>query len=43
MTLIDLILISKGLSSNGDIENIVIYRSTYDNSRQNPVEAINVN
>ena len=42
MTLIDLILISKGITLKGDLKNISIYRSTYDESRQNPVQTINV-
>ena len=40
MTLIDLILLSKGLTAKGDFKNISIYRSTYDDSRQNPVEVL---
>ena len=40
MTLIDLILISKGVTLKGDLKNISIYRSTYDESRQNPVQSI---
>ena len=42
MTLIDLILVSKGATSKGDLKNISIYRSTYDVSRQNPVQTINI-
>ncbi len=42
MTLIDLILISKGVTSKGDLKNISIYRSTYDESRQNPVQTLKV-
>ena len=42
MTLIDLILVSKGLTLKGDLNNISIYRSTYDELRQNPVQSINV-
>ncbi len=38
MTLIDLILVSKGVTLKGDLKNISIYRSTYDESRQNPVQ-----
>jgi protein involved in polysaccharide export with SLBB domain len=38
MTLIDLILVSKGVTLKGDLKNISIYRSTYDDSRQNPVQ-----
>ncbi len=40
MTLIDLILISKGLTSKGDLKNISIYRSTYDDTRRNPVQTL---
>ena len=42
MTLIDLILVSKGITNKGDLNNISIYRSTYDETRQNPVEILNV-
>ena len=42
MTLIDLILISKGVTLKGDLKNISIYRSTYDESRQNPVQNFKV-
>ena len=42
MTLIDLILISKGVTLKGDLNNISIYRSTYDESRQNPVQTLKV-
>ena len=42
MTLIDLILISKGVTLKGDLKNISIYRSTYDESRQNPVQTFKV-
>ena len=42
MTIIDLILISKGVTLNGDLKNISIYRSTYDESRQNPVQTLKV-
>ena len=42
MTLIDLILVSKGVTSKGDLKNISIYRSTYDESRQNPVQTLKV-
>ena len=40
MSLIDLILISKGVTSKGDLKNISIYRSTYDNSRKNPIQTL---
>jgi protein involved in polysaccharide export with SLBB domain len=42
MTLIDLILVSKGLTLKGDLKNISIYRSTYDESRQNPVQTLKI-
>ena len=42
MTLIDLILVSKGVTLKGDLKNISIYRSTYDESRQNPVQTLKV-
>ncbi len=42
MTLIDLILVSKGVTLKGDLKNISIYRSTYDDSRQNPVQTFKV-
>ena len=42
MTLIDLILVAKGTTLKGDLKNISIYRSTYDQSRKNPVETIKV-
>ena len=38
MTLIDLILISKGITLKGDLDNIELYRSTYDESKRNPVK-----
>jgi protein involved in polysaccharide export with SLBB domain len=41
MTLVDLILISKGITFKGDLDNISIYRSTYDETRQNPVQVLN--
>ena len=40
MTLVDLILIAKGITKNGDLNNIYIYRSTYDKDRINPIETI---
>ena len=40
MTVIDLILVSKGITKNGDLSNIEIYRSSYDESRRNPIEII---
>lgn len=42
MTLIDLILVSKGLTLKGDLNNIEIYRSTYDVTKKKPVEAYKV-
>jgi protein involved in polysaccharide export with SLBB domain len=42
MTLIDLILISKGVTLKGDLKNISIYRSTYDETRTNPVKTLKV-
>ena len=42
MTIIDLILMSKGITKNGDLSNIDIYRSTYDEDRTNPIETIKV-
>ena len=40
MTLVDLILIAKGITKNGDLSNIDIYRSTYDEDRINPIKTI---
>ena len=34
MTLIDLILISKGITLKGDLDNIELYRSTYDENKR---------
>ena len=42
MTVVDLILMSKGITKNGDLSNIEIYRSTYDENRTNPIETITV-
>ena len=42
MTLIDLILVAKGLTLKGDLNNIEIYRSTYDVTKKKPVEAYKV-
>ena len=42
MTLIDLILVSKGVTLKGDLKNISVYRSTYDESRQNPVQTLKI-
>ena len=38
MTIVDLILMSKGLTEKGSYDDINIYRSTYDKSQLNPVE-----
>ena len=40
MTLVDLILMSKGFNDNSSNNGITIYRSTYDESKQNPIETI---
>ena len=42
MTVVDLLLMSKGITKNGDLSNIEIYRSTYDEDRKNPIETIKV-
>ena len=42
MTVIDLILMSSGVTEKGSYENITIYRSTYDETQLNPVETIRV-
>ncbi len=42
MTIVDLILMAKGLTDSGDSSGIVIYRSTYDETQKSPVEAIPV-
>jgi len=42
MTVVDLILMSSGVTEKGSFENITIYRSTYDETQLNPVETINV-
>ena len=42
MTVIDLILMSSGITEKGSFENITIYRSTYDENQLNPVETIDV-
>ncbi len=42
MTVIDLILMSSGVTEKGSFEDITIYRSTYDKTQLNPVETINV-
>ena len=42
MTVIDLILMSNGITEKGSFEDITIYRSTYDKTQLNPVETIKV-
>jgi len=42
MTVIDLILMSNGVTEKGSFEDITIYRSTYDKTQENPVETINI-
>ena len=42
MTVIDLILMSSGITEKGSFENITIYRSTYDENQLKPVETINI-
>ncbi len=42
MTVIDLILMSNGITEKGSFEDITIYRSTYDETQLNPVETISV-
>ena len=43
MTIVDLILMAKGIKDSGASNGIVIYRSTYDETQKSPVEAITVN
>ena len=43
MTIIDLILMAKGITDNGSSSGINIYRSTYDDTQKNPVETIIIN
>ena len=40
MTVIDLILMSKGITEKGSYSDITVYRSTYDETQLNPVETI---
>ena len=40
MTIIDLILMSKGLTDKGSYSDITVYRSTYDETQLNPEETI---
>ena len=42
MTIIDLILMSNGITEKGSFEDITVYRSTYDKTQLNPVETINI-
>ncbi len=42
MTVLDLILMSNGVTEKGSFENIAVYRSTYDKTQLNPVETINL-
>ena len=42
MTVIDLILMSNGVTERGSFEDITIYRSTYDKTQLNPTETINI-
>jgi len=42
MTLVDLILIAKGITKEGDLSNIEIYRSTFDEERISPIETIEI-
>ncbi len=43
MTIVDLILMAKGITDGGASNDIIIYRSTYDETQKSPVEAITVN
>ena len=43
MTIVDLILMAKGIKDSGASSGIVIYRSTYDETQKSPVEAITIN
>ena len=42
MTIVDLIIMAKGITQQGSNKNIMVYRSTYDKTQQNPVELISV-
>ena len=42
MTVVDLIIMAKGVTQKGSTKDIIVYRSTYDKSQKNPVEVINV-
>ncbi len=41
MTVVDLILMSSGITEKGSYEDVTIYRSTYDKTQLRPVETIN--
>tara|TARA_B100001175_G_scaffold254177_1_gene221864 strand:+ start:2282 stop:4702 length:2421 start_codon:yes stop_codon:yes gene_type:complete len=43
MTVVDLILMSNGITNRGASSGIIIYRSTYDETQKLPVEAITIN
>ena len=43
MTIVDLILMAKGITDSGASNGIMVYRSTYDETQMSPVEAITVN
>ena len=42
MTVIDLILMSSGITVKGSYEDVTVYRSTYDKTQLKPVETINI-
>ena len=42
MTVIDLILMSSGVTEKGSYEDVTVYRSTYDKTQVKPVETINI-
>ena len=42
MTVIDLVLMSSGVTEKGSLEDITVYRSTYDKTQLKPVETINI-
>ena len=42
-TVVDLILMAKGISDSGSSEEITLYRSTFDSTQKNPVEEILIN
>ena len=43
VTVVDLVLMAKGISDRGTGEAITIYRSTLDSTQKNPVEEISIN